>query len=103
MDTFDDDFYAAVKGLRLRLIAELPSLLENNSNRWGKIFVETFKVFNLPEPMLDTMGTTVALTVIAYNEVHNDSGIEVYVHRLIRGLSWHLRNLVKLDSLSLTS
>jgi hypothetical protein len=103
MDTFDDDFYAAVKGLRLRLIAEIPNLLENNSNGWGNIFVETFKVFNLPEPMLDTMGTTVAFTVIAYNEVHNDSGIEVYVHRLIRGLSWHLRSLVKLDDLPLAS
>jgi hypothetical protein len=94
----EDDFYAAVKGLRLRLLAELPSLIENDIMVWDAIFVDTFKVFNLPESMLSTMGTSTAYAVLAYSELHGDGHIDDYVHRLIRGLSWHLRSLLKLDS-----
>jgi hypothetical protein len=61
----NDDFYAAVKGLRLRLIAEVSQLDEPKSDLWGTIYVDTFKNFGLSEAMLATLGKSTAYAISA--------------------------------------
>ena len=100
-----DEFYDLLRGLKLRLQAELPRLLENpqDAEQWGYIFMETFKIYNTGDYPIFILGRSTADAVIAYNETQGDSRIDVFLHKLIRAQQDHLQILLKLDSLPLAS
>jgi hypothetical protein len=87
-----------VTGLKLRLKAELSTLLETcTSEAWGYIFMDTFQSYNSGESGLFILGRSTADAVLAYNEIQGDSRIDTFVHKLLRTHVPHLKNLLKLD------
>ena len=102
-----DEFYDLLRGLKLRLRAETPVLLENpQAEKWGYIFTEVFKAYNSGESGIFTLGRATADAVLAYTETQGDSHIDDFVRNLLCAHETHLKILLKLDcldSLPLTS
>jgi hypothetical protein len=100
-----DEFHDLVRGLKLRLCAETPNLLENpqDAEKWGYIFIEAFKTYDSDETILFILGRSTADAVLAYIETNGDNRIDTFIKNLIRAYETQLKILLKLDSLPLTS